>query len=246
MKSIITFILCLTAALGWSLPIQIHHAAVARLRVAGGGGGGIPSPDLVHWPLNDASGSTIAAAVGSGSTTSTGTLNSDYLSMASGNAAFTSTSSTAWASNTVSASFWFRKDGWSTSGTVFWSSYLGTGTRFQVAQEGGWTALFIQDATGTLKQWVYQPFALNTWVHVVAIWDNSTSAGSTALYINGSAVSLTTDATTKTGTGNFTTDQLSIKSIYGDSNVFDLDDLRIYGRALTGGEITAIHAAGRP
>ena len=40
MKSIITFLLCLTAALGWSLPIQSHHAAVARLRVAGGGGGG--------------------------------------------------------------------------------------------------------------------------------------------------------------------------------------------------------------
>ena len=39
MKSIITFLLCLTAALGWSLPIQSHHAAVARLRAAGGGGG---------------------------------------------------------------------------------------------------------------------------------------------------------------------------------------------------------------
>ena len=43
MKSIITFFLCLTAALGWSLPIQSHHAAVARLRVAGGGGGGSTS-----------------------------------------------------------------------------------------------------------------------------------------------------------------------------------------------------------
>ena len=40
MKSFITFFLCLTAAMGWGLPIQSHHAAVARLRVAGGGGGG--------------------------------------------------------------------------------------------------------------------------------------------------------------------------------------------------------------
>ena len=39
MKSFISFFLCLTAAMGWSLPIQGHHAAVARLRVAGGGGG---------------------------------------------------------------------------------------------------------------------------------------------------------------------------------------------------------------
>ncbi len=47
MKSIITFFLCLTAALGWSLPIQSHHAAVARLRVAAPGGGGLPSTNLI-------------------------------------------------------------------------------------------------------------------------------------------------------------------------------------------------------
>ena len=37
MKKLITFLLCLTASLGWSLPIQSHHAAVARLRLAPSG-----------------------------------------------------------------------------------------------------------------------------------------------------------------------------------------------------------------
>lgn len=60
MKSIITFFLCLTAALGWSLPLQGYHAAVARKKAAGGGGGSEPDDiaNLTMWLKSD----SIAAA----------------------------------------------------------------------------------------------------------------------------------------------------------------------------------------
>lgn len=243
MKYITLLLLCSLILLPCQARAGYFFAAPAG---GGGGGGGIPTPDLLHWPLNDASGSTIVAAVGSGSTTSTGTLNADYLSMAAGNTAFIASTNTAWASDVVTASFWFRKSEWSSTGPIFRSCYINANPRFELAQEGGWMAATITDTTGGLKQWVYQPFALNSWTHVVAVWDNSTGSGSTALYINGASVSLTTASSTKTGTGIFGTDQLSVKSIFGDGAVFDLDDLRIHGRALTGGEISALYSAGRP
>lgn len=209
-------------------------------------GATVPTPDLLHWPLNDASGSTIVATVGSGTTANTGTLNSNYLSVAGANGTFQATSNTTWGSNIVSVSFWFRKSEWATNGVVFRSCYINNYPNFQFLQAGVTTMLNVVGTSGEFRQTADYIMPLNTWSHVVIVFDNSTVTGNILLYVDGSPVSLTTTISTKAGTGNFATDQLSIKSIFGELAVFDMDDLRIYSGQISAPSIATIFAAGRP
>lgn len=209
-------------------------------------GGGAPTPDLLHWPLDDASGSTIAADVGPGSTTSTGTLNSDYLSMATGNANFDSSSSVTWGTNIISISFWLRVPDWSNAGSILQTRASTLNYRCDVQKDGGWFTLRAWGDTGGKFERIYQPVATNTWANFVAIFDCSTGSGVLKLYMNGSAQTLSNNSDSRTGTANFTTDVLSIKNGASPDATFDLDDLRIYTGELNTTQISAIYAAGRP
>lgn len=208
--------------------------------------GGAPTPDLLHWPLNDASGSTIAASVGPGSTTSTGTLNSDFLAMASGNGNFESSSSVTWGTNIISVSAWMRFPDWSNAGVILQTRPSTINYRCDIVKDGGWFTLRAWGDTGGKFERIYQPVATNTWAHFVAVFDCSTASGVLKLYMNGSAQTLSNTADSRTGTANFTTDALSIKSGASPDATFDLDDLRIYTGELNTTQISAIYAAGRP
>jgi hypothetical protein len=211
-------------------------------------GGGTPTPDLVHWPLNDAAGTTIVAAVGSGTTGSTGTLNGDYLAMAAGNGYFTSTSTITWGSATVTVAFWVRKSDFSADyGEILKSTDVGGTPRFHVYFGFNLIGAVVYGDTGERREYVAAPFAANTWTHVAFVLSNADATGDVKVYIDGSEVgSPTLETNTKTGTGSFTTDKLSIKNIFSDGAQFDLDDLRIYAGELSGAQIGAIYTGGRP
>ena len=206
----------------------------------------VPTPDVLHWPLNDSAGATIVASVGPGTTANTGTLNGDYLAMASGNANYQSDSAVTWGASVVTVSFWINIPSWATSGAIIRSCYVATNPRFEIMFDGGWFRAGIWGTSGA--QWArsYSPFATSTWTHIAVVLDNSITAGDSKLYINGSLYAWEESSTDKSTTGNFATDQLSIKSIFSDASVFSLDDLRVYGSELSAGQIAAIHTAGRP
>lgn len=207
---------------------------------------GVPTPSLLHWPLNDTAGTTITASVGPGSTTNTGTLNSDFLSMATGNGAFGSSSDITWGTNLVSVSFWHRRASYTGTAPIFRSGYINPAPRFQFDQNGSLTRVYVIGATGEVVNEYDFLFTLNTWQHVVAVYDNTTGTGAIKLYLDGSLATPTSTGSTKTGTANFATDTFYIKSIFSDLQSFDLDDLRIYSGELSGSEVTAIYSAGRP
>lgn len=210
------------------------------------GGGPAPDPDILWWPLNDASGSTIAATVGPGSTGCTGTLNSNHLVMVSGNTAFQSDTAVSWSNNVVTVSFWAQRGGWSDSGSVVRSCFVASSPRWEINWENGFIRANLVGATGSRYDRSYQPFALNTWVNLAFVLDNSTELGSTKMYVNGSLYAWEESSSDKTGTADFATDQLSVKSIFSDATNFYLDDLRIYAGELSSGDIFSIYAAGRP
>jgi len=210
------------------------------------GGGPAPNPDILWWPLNDAAGTTIAATVGPGSTGSTGTLNGNYFATTSADAAFQSDSAVTWGTNVVTVSFWLQRAAWTDSGAILRSCFVNAVPRWEILFEAGWIRCGLTGATGGLWARSYQPFALNTWTLLTFVLDNSTELGNSALYVNGSLYAWEEGASDKTGTANFTADQLSVKSIFSATTQFYMDDLRIYSTALSGSDISNIFAAGRP
>tara|TARA_R100001086_G_scaffold59416_2_gene27304 strand:- start:677 stop:1348 length:672 start_codon:yes stop_codon:yes gene_type:complete len=206
----------------------------------------VPTPDLLHWPLNDAAGTTIAASVGPGSTTSTGTLNGDYLYMDSGDAAFESSSTLTYGTNIVSVSFWFQTDNTSMYGSVFRSEIYSNTNMFQFYNGGGWKTLRVKGDSGYLEERVYDLLSANTWYHFVCVFDGSTASGDAKFYINKVSQTLSNNSNTKTGTSNFATAEFCMKGPYATTGDFLMDDLRIYSGELTTSQIDAIYDAGRP
>lgn len=84
----------------------------------------------------------------------------------------------------------------------------------------------------------------STWVHLAIIYDNSTAGGDITYYEDASAVTLTLNGDTKTGTANFAANILNIGARNAASAFcgFDIADFCVYNRALTGAEITTLEA----
>jgi hypothetical protein len=210
------------------------------------GGGGLPTPDILHWPLDDGSGATIVADVGPGSTTSTGTLNTDYLSMATDDYNFAASSNVTYGTNIVSVSFWIRLPAW-TSGTWFRSSSDASTPNFSIYQFGGTSQVYVSGGGGYRQENFSSSIgALSTWYHVVLVFDNSSASGNVKMFVNNSEQTPSLENDTKTGTSNFATSPFEIKAPSSPDAVFDLDDLRIYAGELTGTQIGDIYTAGRP
>tara|TARA_B100000780_G_scaffold264160_1_gene218592 strand:- start:433 stop:1590 length:1158 start_codon:yes stop_codon:yes gene_type:complete len=80
----------------------------------------------------------------------------------------------------------------------------------------------------------------NTWYHVAATYDGATAT----VYVNGTPDG--SHSFVSTGTGN--TDPLMIGGRDDNTDMFDgaIDDVRLYGRALSDTEITALYQSGDP
>jgi hypothetical protein len=207
---------------------------------------GIPTPDLLHWPLNGPPGATITASVGPGSTTNTGTLNNDFLAMAVGNGTFQSSANVTYSTNIVTLALWLRVPNLTNYAPILRSQYINDVPRWELSLDGGWLRCAVVGATGYRGESIYAPIGTATWGHIAVVFSNSTAAGDVKLYINGALASPDITSDDKTGTANFAAGLISVKSIFADNAAFDLDDVRLYAGELTSGQISAIHAAGRP
>jgi hypothetical protein len=207
---------------------------------------GIPTPDLLHWPLNGPPGATITASVGPGSTTNTGTLNNDFLAMAVGNGTFQSSANVTYSTNIVTLALWLRVPNLTNYAPILRSQYINDVPRWELSLDGGWLRCAVVGATGYRGESIYAPIGTATWGHIAVVFSNSTAAGDIKLYINGALASPDITSDDKTGTANFAAGLISVKSIFADNAAFDLDDVRLYAGELTSGQISAIHAAGRP
>ena len=85
------------------------------------------------------------------------------------------------------------------------------------------------------------PAPLNTWVHFAVTYENSTKTF--VMYRNGTAVAHSVVATAWTGSES----RMGV-GLFGEGHYFNgyCDDVRLYGRALTGAEITTLYQYKKP
>jgi len=219
---------------------------------------GAPIPDLLHWELNEGTGSTISAAVGPGATFTLGTDGEWTTSTQSGTGAaidvlYTTTSSVVestsnitYATNQVTVSGWFNVPVISSLNGPILVGSNGSVNTWKIRHINGNLAAQLYGTTGSryVTATTADP-AINTWHHFAVTFDNSTEAGDVKMYINGvELTSPTLTTNTKTGTGNFAAGKFYVKDPFTQSWVGKLDDLRVYSGILTPSEIAALHAGG--
>jgi hypothetical protein len=211
---------------------------------------GPPILDLeAHWKLDESSGS-LADATGNGhtgtlrngATMTTGKINNG-ISLDGTNDYFDSPDSTAYTGLTqVTVTAWVKLDANSAQTQIVFKSHgsapwytwqlfaLSNEFQFDTNTTGG-AAL----AAGS----TIDP-AINTWYHLAGVYSN----GTMKIYVNGAD---NTSWTSGAGSGTLL-DSNGVLSVGGNSGSQStdgiIDDVRIYTRALTAGEISAIYSAG--
>jgi len=218
------------------------------LTVTSSGGSG--TPDFTtglasNWKFNEGSGSYASDSSGNGNT---GTLNSvtwgtsstgPFVSM-SGNGGYVSVneSPSLALSNQMSVSFWAYAKSTSNidprvvSKLYSWDVKLNTANRYPQLSAGGKYAM------------LNYSLPLNAWHHIVFTFSNGVVSG----YVDG--VPATFQANTFTGTETLPLQALGM-NIGADANgansyAGNLEDLRIYNRALSGADAAALYSSFRP
>jgi hypothetical protein len=110
--------------------------------------------------------------------------------------------------------------------------------RLTSANTGNNTPLFSRgDGTAQTDAQAAGPLTLNTWTHLAGVFDGTNMI----LYVNGTAVTNVPSATNPTAAN---TANLQLGKDYG-ANIFtgNIDEARVYSRALTGGEISTLQQA---
>jgi hypothetical protein len=99
--------------------------------------------------------------------------------------------------------------------------------------------------THTQRSTVANSISLNTWQHVVAVWDGSTNASNIHLYVNGvePAYNFTDNGVSR---ASDVSSSLYIGNNVAGSNTFDgsIDDVRIYNRILSPAEVKRLYELG--
>jgi DUF1680 family protein len=214
--------------------------------------GGPPPPAFVaHYRFDESGGSTAADATGNGRTATV--VGGTWGSGRTGNAVLLNGSSghVALPAGILAGATAFSVACWIRLGTATaWSRVFdfGTGTganMFLTPRSGAGTARFAITAAGAgAEQRLDAPAALPTgsWVHVAV-----TKTGSLGvLYVNGAEVTRTSTMTLGPADLGSTTRNWIGRSQYADPYLdAAVDNFRIYRRALTATEITALHGEGQ-
>lgn len=113
--------------------------------------------------------------------------------------------------------------GFSTGGVIFLNTYNSTG--------------------GAIKETTYGTFSTATWYHICFTWDGT----NLKLYVNGSEVTLTY-VTNNSGTMTDTSRAWFIGATNAGTAPYDglLDEVGVWSRAVTSGEVTTLYGAGTP
>ena len=126
-----------------------------------------------------------------------------------------------------------------TVGTNGWSIYFDSGGGFTFDVEFPTYLEVVTTASGA---------GLNTWQHVVVVWDGSVTAANVKIYVNGVLQSHSTD---HNGAGTRASDAAGNVNIGRSASVsgrfFDggIDEVRVYNRAFTQTEVTNLYNLGR-
>ncbi len=239
------------------VPIDdLEIEAWKRVHTAGGGGGGSPTPELLWYKLNEGTGTTAADSstnantgnLGTGATWGTGASGSGHCLIGDGtHRALVSGSNVAYGVNKISVCAWIYIVAYPGSGvTEVLDSYNSIGlpstVGFRVDIDNN-LAIYGRIAGGFTQSYRLITPATGAWHHYAYLFDNSTSTSAITLYQDNVLQTGSTffDAT---GTANFQTNLLSIGGIAGDLDDASVrvDDVRIYNRLITTGEIAQIYA----
>lgn len=211
-----------------------------------------PTP-ILWWKLNDGSGTAIAAANGPA-----GTTDAAWVTGQSGSGTaldFNGTSHDGHSTSAVSfggaqviticgwyffddittvQNIWESDTHWSTSTNGSYLSQLDTGG-FVVAMKG-------TGGTATARIETAAAPATGAWVHIAVVCDNSTPTGAIKIYYDGVMQTTTIDDNDKAGSPAFEDKPIYVGARSGTSLFYNgrIDDVRIYGRELTGTEINAV------
>ncbi len=267
--TITTLLLTLAVPLAlWQMRPPVHATAPFRYveqrawQIANDGPQATDDSLVGYWKVDETSGTSAADSSGDGNTgTLTGnptisstvapTAFTNVRSLAFNGSPYVSTPlalpSTAgtislWAYPTAYAD-WISPAGW---------KLLGANNGYILIDEGGsgspgkWRAAFRPDNSGNAEASVVASASItqNAWNHLVMTWNKSGSVYTIALYVNGTSQGSTTwtGSVGSSGVGNF---NFGKSGDYPD-NYFqgNVDDVRVYSRALSASEIADL-AAGR-
>jgi len=153
-----------------------------------------------------------------------------------------------------SFAFWIKPRGVSTQGVIFRSGADGGGNSptsgFEISGDlwaGTQTIRFMTaGSTGDMMARSTTTLVLNTWTHVVVVWDGTLTASNVKFYQNGV---LDTTATQFNGSGSYVASDGSFSFGIPDGAGYRLDgildEFRIYNRQLSADEVVALYNSSR-
>lgn len=212
-----------------------------------------PTADIVHYKFNEGSGTTFTADVGPDATTSGGSgyvAGADTIALHAfnfgGDTTATSDSAITYGVNVITVTFWAYNTAWGTGATPLLNSSSGSSTAntWMIDNDEGTVRCIFRGTTVSLLR--YESFPApsnNAWHHFAVVFDGSTATGEITVYVDGASQSTTVNQSDRDGTSNFDAQTLYIGNAAGP--VFwggYMDDIRIYGNALSAGQIAAVYA----
>ncbi len=211
---------------------------------------------LASWRLEDGSGTTAAdtsstgnnASLPNGATWGTGQIGSG--ATFNGTDQYLSASNVAFSGSAVTVSFWMNESTYTTHGTIFEASanFNGTTTGFGLFQSdpstGGPNTLQLGvrgDSGFNIK--VYTPPTPGWHLYTAVLDKSQNAAGEVQLYIDGALQTATSQPYSANNTNSFGTNPFYMLSRAGSSEFIgaSLDQIRIYNRSLSGGEIQSLY-----
>lgn len=212
------------------------------------GGPSSPTPELLWWKMNEGSGTTLNDDSTLG--TSDGTTDADWVTGASGSGFAldfngttdnaTTDASVTFGSGSLSITFWLNPD---VTNAADYIILTGSGAnQFEVQINPPHLQVSFFGDTGVRRERTTGELVIGEWHHFAIIMDGSTETGDVKIYKDGNELSLTLSANTRTGTSDQAASVVHVGASAGGSFLMDArkDDLRIYDRVITEGEITQI------
>ncbi|WP_063778084.1 LamG domain-containing protein [Lentzea aerocolonigenes] len=212
----------------------------------------LPVADAGHWKLNEGTGTTAADSSGRNNTVTFGT-GSGWIGGPSGGAAWLNGSNVAGetAGPVVNTSRSYSVSAWAYAEAGI------TGNRSIVAQDGGQDSAFVLSYNDDSGRWaVVQPHAdvnggtatvlvssepaqITRWTHLTAVYDADLKQ--LRLYVNGLLSAVKVGAVSWNATGPFTIGRSKWDGVKGSWWYRGVDDVRVFSRALTSGEVAKVY-----
>lgn len=209
-------------------------------------------PEILWWKLNEGSGTAIAGAASAGGDAGTtdaawGTGKSGAGSALDFNGTTHDSASNAsivFGASVLTVCFWVWLDTTSGARCLVESSinFNSNARAFLIYIDTGELFAAIHGATLYRAHKITAP-STGAWHHIAVVLDNSTVTGNVKIYLNGSLQSSTVTTNSKTGSGNFASYKVYAGARASASLFLDgrMDDLRIYNREVSAGDITSIY-----